>query len=195
MLTRSGEMTTVRYLQTTRVRLPCPCDGLPLGFLSGAFAHTPRPSSRACRGLLSPGRCWQLSPVAQRPVYTPHAWPSVSGQVMQHPQPGSFTGSAQSQGSGLHSTIAPSSHGSQRTTGLTLAVRRAKAASSAVRQSAHSPVMEPKRRRGRCVEKRCVRSPHLDFWLHWSLSSQHMPWESSGALAYAAVTSVWLLDC
>ncbi len=125
-------------------------------------AHAPSLQQSMQRFAL-PGAMLTAQPGSAAPVYTPHAWPSVSGQVMQHPQPGSFTGSAQSQGSGLHSTIAPSSHGSQRTTGLTLAVRRAKAASSAVRQSAHSPVMEPKRRRGRCVEKRCVRSPHLDF--------------------------------
>lgn len=113
-----------------------------LSFLDAALEHTPRPSSRACSGRLSPGLCWQVKPEPQRAVYTPHACPSVRAQVMQQPQPGSFSRSAQSFGSGLHSSSAPASHGSQRTTGPMVSASRTNAASAA-RQSRQGPGILP----------------------------------------------------
>ena len=124
--------------------LPCFCAGTTglLSLLVAAPEHTPRPSSRACRGRLSPGRCWQDKPEPQRAVYTPHACPSPRAHVMQQPQPGSLTRSAHSFGSGLHCSSAPASHGSQRTTGPTVPTRRASAASAA-RQSIQRPGIVP----------------------------------------------------
>lgn len=124
---------------------PCFCAGMrmPLSFLDAALEHTPRPSSRACRGRLSPGWCWQVKPEPQRAVYTPHACPSPRAHVMQQPQPGSLTRSAQSFGSGLHCRSAPASHGSQRTTGPTVPASRVNAASAAARQSTQRPGILP----------------------------------------------------
>lgn len=86
--------------------------GLTAILLFVALAQMPRPSSRACRGLVSPGWCWQLSPEPHLPVYTPHGWPKLRAHVMQQPQPGSRTLSAQSLGKGLHKRRAAASHGS-----------------------------------------------------------------------------------
>lgn len=117
--------------------LPAFCAGTKrlLSFVDAALVHTPRPSSRASRGRLSPDRGWQVKPEPQRAVYTPHACPSPRAHVMQQPQPGSLTLSAQSLGGGLHCSSALASHGSHRTTGPTEAARRAKAASAAARHS------------------------------------------------------------
>lgn len=125
--------------------LPCFCVGtsMLLSFLDAALEHTPRPSSRACRGRLSPGWCWQVKPEPQRAVYTPHACPSPRAHVMQQPQPGSLTRSAQSFGSGLHWRRAPASHGSHRTTGPTVSASRVNTASAAARQSTQTPGILP----------------------------------------------------
>lgn len=120
----------------------CACMRMLLSFLDEVLEHTPRPSSRACSGRLSPGWCWQVKPEPQRAVYTPHACPSARAHVMQQPQPGSFTRSAQSFGSGLHSKSAPASHGSQRTTGPMVPASRTNAASAA-RQSRQGPGILP----------------------------------------------------
>lgn len=112
-------------------------------FLDAALEHTPRPSRRACKGLLSPGWCWQVKPEPQRAVYTPHACPSPRAHVIQHPQPGSLTRSAQSFGRGLHCRSAPASHGSHRTTGPTVPACRANAATAAARQSTQRPGILP----------------------------------------------------
>lgn len=114
-----------------------------LSFLDAALEHKPRPSSRAFSGLLSPGWCWQVKPEPQRAVYIPHACPSPRAHVMQHPQPGSLTCSAQSFGGGLHCRSASASHGSHRTTGPTLPASRANAASAAARQSTQRPGILP----------------------------------------------------
>lgn len=126
-----------------------------LSFLAPALAHTPRPSSSACSGRLSPGCCWQLRPEPQRAVYTPHAWPGPRAQVRQQPQPGSRSLSAQSCGSGLHSSSAPGSQGSQRTTGPTEAHSRASAASAAATHSTQTPGIVPIElvTKGQCVRR------------------------------------------
>lgn len=110
--------------------------GLAISLLLVAFAQIPRPSSRACRGLVSPGWCWQVSPEPHLPVYTPHGWPKLSAQVMQQPQPGSRTLSAQSLGKGLHKSRAPTSHGSHLITGPTAPDLRVNEARTKVMQSA-----------------------------------------------------------
>lgn len=135
--------------------LPALCAGMRRlwSFLDAAPAHTPRPSSRACRGRLSPGRCLQVRLEPQRAVYTPHACPSPRAHVVQQPQPGSLTVSAQSFGSGLHWSSAPASHGSHRTTGPTEPASRVTAASATARQSAQRAGMAVLRK-GRCASRR-----------------------------------------
>lgn len=123
--------------------------GLTADLLFVAFAQIPRPSSRACRGFVSPGWCWQLSPEPHLPVYTPQGWPKLRAQVMQQPQPGSRTFSAQSLGKGLHKSRAPTSHGSHLITGaaapdLPLSETRTKAVQSARRRE--SMVVNVKKR-------------------------------------------------
>lgn len=108
-----------------------------LSFLEAVVEHAPRPSNRACSGLLSPGWCWQLKPEPQRAVYTPHACPSPRAHVMQQPQPGSLTRSAQSLGRGLHCSSAAASHGSHRITGPTEPASRVNAARATAKQSTH----------------------------------------------------------
>jgi len=114
-----------------------------LVFLDAALEHSPRPSNRACRGRLSPGRCWQVKPEPQRAVYTPHASPSPRAHVMQQPQPGSLTRSGQSFGNGLHCRSAPASQGSHRTIGPTVPAGPVNAASAAARQSTQRPGILP----------------------------------------------------
>lgn len=122
---------------------PSFCGGMRTLFSFLGLEHTPRPSRRACRGLLSPGWCRQVKPEPQRPVYTPHGCPSPRAHVMQQPQPGSFTRSTQSFGSGLHCRSAPASQGSHRTTGPTVPASRANAASAATRQSTQTSGILP----------------------------------------------------
>lgn len=141
----TGNKVSENHLKKRKDFPPSFCGGMRtlFSFLDAGLEHTPRPSRRACRGLLSPGWCRQVKPEPQRPVYTPHGCPSPRAHVMQQPQPGSFTRSTQSFGSGLHCRSAPASQGSHRTTGPTVPASRANAASAATRQSTQTSGILP----------------------------------------------------
>ena len=135
-MTKKRKETRPFIIDSFGVCLPGLIGGISMLLLSclvAALEHTPRPSSRAWSGRLSPGWCWQVKPEPQRPVYTPHACPSPRAHVMQQPQPGSRTLSTQSFGRGLHCRSAPASHGSHRTTGPALSASRTNAPRRAAR--------------------------------------------------------------
>lgn len=147
--------------------------GLIAGLLVVAFTQTPRPSIRACSGLVSPGWGWQVSPEPHLPVYTPHGWPKLSAQVRQQPQPGSRTFSAQSRGRGLHRRRAAVSHGSHLTTAPTAPDPRPSESDATHRTAAHSATTREPITACEATGEETRDEEELGEVFHWSASHSH----------------------